>query len=88
MPNTYTQIYIQIVFAVRGRRNLISKQHREEIHTMTGAVQFGVRPPADERTNSVLVTGDKAHFGRFYGRALAGVTIHSPRSLAEALLSR
>ncbi len=33
-----------------------------------------------------LVTGDKAHCGRFYGRALGGVTIHSPRSLAEALL--
>ena len=37
---------------------------------------------------TALVTGDKTHFGRFYGRALAGVTIHSPRSLAEALLSR
>ena len=33
-----------------------------------------------------LVTGDKAHFGRFYGRALEAVAIHSPRSLAEALL--
>ncbi len=40
MPNTYTQIYIQIVFAVRGRQNLISKQHREEIHKyITGIVQ-------------------------------------------------
>ena len=34
-----------------------------------------------------LVTGDRAHFGAFYGRTLAGVSIHSPRSLAEALLS-
>jgi hypothetical protein len=34
----------------------------------------------------VLVTGDRAHFGRFYGRALAGVAIHSPRTLAELLL--
>ena len=33
-----------------------------------------------------LVTGDRAHFGRFYGRRLAGVAIHSPRSLAELLL--
>ena len=32
-----------------------------------------------------LVTGDRTHFGRFYGKALGGVTIHSPRSLAEAL---
>jgi predicted nucleic acid-binding protein len=33
-----------------------------------------------------LVTGDRTHFGRFYGRRLAGVAIHSPRSLAELLL--
>ena len=31
MPNTYTQIYIQVVFAVKGRKNLISEQHREKI---------------------------------------------------------
>jgi uncharacterized protein len=33
-----------------------------------------------------LVTGDRTHFGAVYGKTLAGVTIHSPRSLAEALL--
>jgi len=33
----------------------------------------------------ILVTGDRSHFGRFYGRSLAGVTIHSPRSLFEHL---
>lgn len=35
---------------------------------------------------AALVTGDRTHFGIFYGRSLSGVTIHSPRSLAEALL--
>ena len=40
MPNTYTQIYLQIVFAVKGRQNLVPKQHREEIHKyITGIVQ-------------------------------------------------
>ena len=40
MPNTYSQIYIQIVFAVKGRQNLIPKQHREELHKfITGIVQ-------------------------------------------------
>ncbi len=40
MPNTYSQIYIQIVFAVKGRENLISKIHREELHKyITGIVQ-------------------------------------------------
>ena len=32
-----------------------------------------------------LVTGDRAHFGPGYGKVFAGVTIHSPRSLAEQL---
>ena len=35
---------------------------------------------------SALVTGDRTHFGPLYGRTIRGVTIHSPRSLAEALL--
>jgi uncharacterized protein len=33
-----------------------------------------------------LVTGDRTHFGRLYGKTILGVTIHSPRSLAESLL--
>ena len=33
-----------------------------------------------------LVTGDRTHFGAGYGKAFAGVTIHSPRSLAAHLL--
>jgi putative transposase len=32
MPNTYTQIYVQIVFAVEGRQNLIRQENREELH--------------------------------------------------------
>jgi REP element-mobilizing transposase RayT len=39
MANTYTQIYIQVVFAVAGRECLISKEHKEEIHRfITGIV--------------------------------------------------
>jgi predicted nucleic acid-binding protein len=33
-----------------------------------------------------LVTGDRKHFGALYGTIVGGVLIHSPRSLAEALL--
>jgi predicted nucleic acid-binding protein len=32
-----------------------------------------------------LVTGDRTHFGPGYGKVFDGVTIHSPRSLAEQL---
>jgi uncharacterized protein len=33
-----------------------------------------------------LVTGDRMHFGAGYGRTFGGVTIHTPRSLAEQVL--
>ena len=35
---------------------------------------------------AALVTGDRTHFGTGYGKSFAGVTILSPRSLAERLL--
>ena len=31
MPNTYTQIYVQIVFAVKGRGNLIPEEKRDQL---------------------------------------------------------
>ncbi len=40
MPNTYTQIYIQLVFTVKGRENLISKNNREELQKyITGIIE-------------------------------------------------
>ncbi len=36
---------------------------------------------------AALVTGDRKHFGALYGRTIHGVAIHSPCSLAEALLA-
>ena len=39
MANTYTQIYIQVVFAVSGRETLIRLEHKEELHKyITGIV--------------------------------------------------
>lgn len=35
---------------------------------------------------AALVTGDRTHFGRHYGKTIQGVTTHSPRSIAQALL--
>jgi REP element-mobilizing transposase RayT len=31
MANTYTQIYIHVVFAVEGRQNLIAREHNDEL---------------------------------------------------------
>ncbi len=39
MANTYTQIYIQVVFAVQGRQNLIRLERKEELQKyITGIV--------------------------------------------------
>lgn len=40
MSNTYHQIYLQFVFAVKFRNSLIPKQNKEEIHKyITGLVR-------------------------------------------------
>lgn len=40
MANTFSQIYLQFVFAVKGRQNLIPKEHKEELHRyITALVQ-------------------------------------------------
>lgn len=40
MPNTFSQIYLQFVFAVRHRQYLIPKAHKEELHKyFTGLVK-------------------------------------------------
>jgi putative transposase len=39
MPNTYSQLYIQIVFAVKGRKSFIKESFREELQKyMSGIV--------------------------------------------------
>jgi putative transposase len=39
MANTYTQIYLHIVFAVHGRQSIIPKRHKEELHKyITGII--------------------------------------------------
>lgn len=39
MPNTYSQIYLQFVFAVKGRANLINEEFREELQKyITGII--------------------------------------------------
>ncbi len=39
MANTYTQIYIHVVFAVEGRQNLIALDHNDELQKyITGIV--------------------------------------------------
>ena len=48
MANTYTQIYLQFVFAVKGRQSLLHDSFRDELHKyITGIV---------EKRNNKLIT--------------------------------
>ena len=38
MPNTFSQIYLQFVFAVKSRQSLTPKQHKEELHKYISAL--------------------------------------------------
>ena len=38
MPNTYSQIYIHVVFSPKGRQSLIEAKHREELHKYISGV--------------------------------------------------
>ncbi len=57
MANTYSQIYIQIVFAVKGRRNLIPRPHREELHKYIS----GIVSHRDQKLLSIFCMPDHTH---------------------------
>ena len=57
MANTYSQIYIQVVFAVQGRANLIEKQNQEALHKyITGIVR-----ERDQKLLAVYCMPDHTH---------------------------
>ena len=60
MPNTYTQISIQAVFAVEGRENLITNTWRDLLHQYIAGV---VRKEA----TTLAVGGWKDHVHIFFG---------------------
>lgn len=57
---------------------------RAEVHGLPEKDRLVLAAAVAVKCNA-LVTGDRAHFGKFFGRLLAGVMIHSPRSLYNHL---
>lgn len=57
MPNTYSQIFIQIVFTVKGRENLIQKKHRGELHKLI----TGIVKNRDQKLLSIFAMPDHVH---------------------------
>lgn len=61
MANTYSQIYIQIVFAVQGRQNLLAKEWRQEVFKyMSGIIKNKGQKP-------IIVNGVEDHVHAFVG---------------------
>jgi REP element-mobilizing transposase RayT len=61
MPNTYTQLYIQFVFAVKGRRSLIGKSWKDEMYKyITGIVQ-------NNKSKMLAINGVEDHIHIFIG---------------------
>ncbi len=61
MPGTYSQIYIQLVFAVKGRENLISKTWRDELHKYISGII------TNKGHKSIIVNGVSDHIHAFVG---------------------
>jgi putative transposase len=57
MANTYTQIYIQFVFAVKNRQNLIAKHNREELHKYIS----GIVDQRDQKLLAIYCMPDHIH---------------------------
>jgi putative transposase len=47
MANTYTQIYIHVVFAVEGRQNLIKPEYNDELQKYISGIVFRSKTKAD-----------------------------------------
>jgi putative transposase len=61
MAGTYSQIYIQIVFAVKGRENLIRKEWKGELYKyMAGIIK-------SKEQKSIIINGMSDHVHLFVG---------------------
>ncbi|MBK8619914.1 MAG: IS200/IS605 family transposase [Anaerolineales bacterium] len=61
MAGTYSQIYIQVVFAVKGRQNLLKKEWRDEVFKyMSGIIKNKGQKP-------IIVNGVEDHVHIFIG---------------------
>lgn len=80
---------IEVLETILGRLHVADLQPAEAALVAAFALPEKDRPvlaAAIRLGCDALVTGDRAHFGAAYGKALGGVVIHSPRSLAEGVL--
>ncbi|MBX2934508.1 MAG: IS200/IS605 family transposase [Ferruginibacter sp.] len=61
MPGTFSQVYIQVVFAVKGRENLIGKAWKDDLHKYIAGIIKG------KGHKSIIVNGMPDHIHVFIG---------------------
>ncbi len=61
MSGTFSQIYIQVVFAVKGRANLISQNWKDELHKYIAGIIKG------KNQKPIIVNGMPDHIHAFIG---------------------
>jgi REP element-mobilizing transposase RayT len=61
MAGTYSQIYIQVVFAVKGRENLIGQSWKDELYKYIAGIVKG------KQQKSIIVNGMSDHVHAFIG---------------------
>ncbi|MBK6485138.1 MAG: IS200/IS605 family transposase [Chitinophagaceae bacterium] len=61
MAGTFSQIYIQVVFAVKGRQNLIQKAWKDDLHKYMAGIIKG------KKQKSIIVNGMPDHIHAFIG---------------------
>ncbi len=61
MAGTFSQVYIQIVFAVKGRENLISKTWKNDLHRYLAGIIKG------KEQKPIIVNGMPDHIHAFVG---------------------
>jgi len=61
MPGTFSQIYLQVVFAVKGRENLINKSWKDELHKYIAGIITA------KKQKSIIVNGMPDHIHAFIG---------------------
>ena len=61
MSRTFSQIYIQVVFAVQGRQNLIQKSWKDELHKYISGII------TEKNQKSIIVNGMPDHIHAFIG---------------------
>jgi putative transposase len=61
MAGTFSQVYIQVVFAVKGRENLISNEWKEELHKYISGIITA------KGQKAIIVNGVSDHIHCFIG---------------------